>query len=140
MPPVLGAESAFARGKSLPSPFSLVLWNNATSGPDSQPADMDRSGRTGELASTPMALNLADIGIRWGGVKNIDSWGTWVAQSLSIQLLILAQVMILGSWDGALHWVPPSGRSLLEDSLSFSPSAGVCTVHMRACPLSQIIK
>ena len=35
-------------------------------------------------------------------VKDAYKGGAWVAQ-LSIQLLILAQVMIPGSWDGALH-------------------------------------
>lgn len=34
MPLVLRGESALVRGKSLPSPFSLVLWNNVTSFPE----------------------------------------------------------------------------------------------------------
>ena len=40
---------------------------------------------------------------------------------LSIQLLTLAQVMISGSWDGALSLAPGSVQSVL-DIVSLSPS------------------
>ena len=40
----------------------------------------------------------------------------WLS-SLSGWLLISTQVMIPGSWDQALHWIPRSAGSLLEDSL-----------------------
>ena len=39
------------------------------------------------------------------------SRGTWVAQS--VKHLPSAQIMILGSWNRALHWAPCSERGLL---------------------------
>lgn len=38
----------------------------------------------------------------------------WVAQSLSLRLLILAQIMISGRWDRAPHWALHLVWSLLE--------------------------
>ena len=39
----------------------------------------------------------------------------WFSQ-LSCQILILAEVMISGSWDGASYWAPRSVGSLLQDA------------------------
>ena len=39
-----------------------------------------------------------------GTFLKISSWDTWVAQL--VKCLPLAQVMILGSWDGARHRAP----------------------------------
>ena len=41
---------------------------------------------------------------------NIVFQGTWVTQS--VKCLPVAQVMIPGSWDRALHWAPCSVGSL----------------------------
>ena len=70
-------------------------------------------------------------------------WPSW----LSVQLLILAQVMILGLWDQALHRVPCWVWSLFK-ILSFllllpapSTSACACTfTHVHPLSLSQKIK
>ena len=43
--------------------------------------------------------------------EEVQTGGTWVAQS--VKHLPSAQVMIPGSWDGALHWAPCSPGSLL---------------------------
>ena len=45
--------------------------------------------------------------------KNEESQGARVAQ-LVRRLSVLAQVMILGSWDQALHWAPHSGGICLR--------------------------
>ena len=42
---------------------------------------------------------------------------------LSIKQLALAQVMIPGSWDQALHWAPCSARNLLLPLLPAIPPA-----------------
>ena len=59
--------------------------------------------------------------------------GAWEAQSSEHLTLILAEIMISGSQDQALCQAPCSVESLLEDSLSPSPS-----VPPPGLPLSQI--
>lgn len=54
------------------------------------------------------------------------SWGTWVAQLVSLQFLVLAQVLVLGSWDPAPCGLPYSARSLLPLSLSLCPKPHLC--------------
>ena len=60
------------------------------------------------------------------GLKNhfgeLPGWLSW----LSMGLLISAQVVVLGSWDGALRWALPSVGSQL---LSLSPFAPPPVVH-----------
>ena len=48
--------------------------------------------------------------VKVGEIKDRQTWSTWVAQSMKclthLSVLILAQVMISGCWDPALHQVP----------------------------------
>ena len=66
--------------------------------------------------------------------------GTWVAQSFGIHLLILAQVMISGSWDPALHWALSLAESAWDFLfLSLHPPPALSHTHVCAF-LSQINK
>ena len=57
----------------------------------------------------------------------VFSEGTWVAQLVG--QLLLAQVVISGSWDQALYWAPCS--------VGKSASPSLCAPH-NSCSLSQI--
>ena len=61
-------------------------------------------------------------------------WSAWVAQL--VKHLTLAQVMISGSRDGALHWALCSEGSLSSPS----PSSSFAPLHALLLSLSQINK
>ena len=72
-------------------------------------------------------LHPAQLGGQLGGfgeMRHAKSWGTWVAQWLSICLLPSAQVMIPGSWDVVPHW----GLCREPASPSAYVSASLCVV------------
>ena len=56
-----------------------------------------------------LVTNLAAVRIK-NGVLEAPEW----LRRLSVRLLISAQVMVPGSWDGALHWDPHWAWSLLK--------------------------
>lgn len=62
----------------------------------------------------------------------VAGWLGW----LSIQLLILAHIIISGSWDQALPWAPHSGSLLLSLFPSSPPHTGALNSCLCACSLS----
>ena len=84
---------------------------------------MEQNRRPRNKPTTMWSVNLPQsrkeypMGKRQSLQKN-GVGGTWVAQLLSLQLLVLAHVMISSFWDPALCWAPRSVGSLLKDSPS----------------------
>ena len=59
--------------------------------------------------------------------------GSWWSSQLSVQLLVLAQDVISGSWDQAPHWALRSVKNLLE---IVSPSLFLSLSTSHLCSLS----
>lgn len=70
--------------------------------------------------------------------RKVRLWGTWVALLVKHQTLGFAQVMILGSWDLALHWAPCSVPSQLEILLPFLSLLSTLPLFWCVRRLSQI--